>query len=157
MVEVLYEITAAEFEEWNPIVTEVGSGCALIPDLYFCVEVDFVPGTYTSLPSNYLSYYPTVSVSTSLPSAISMTSTSTSTSASTTAFTSASTSISTASSTSHSSSTSQLPAPESATTQSSGSMTATTPIQSGTSSTLLALLPGWMIVSALASLAGAAR
>ncbi|KAJ5670953.1 hypothetical protein N7507_000080 [Penicillium longicatenatum] len=149
MVEVLYEITAAEFEEWNPIVTEVGSGCALIPDLYFCVEVDFVPGTYTSLPSNYLSYYPTVSVSTSLLSAISMTSTSTSTSAST--------SISTASSTSHSSSTSQLPAPASATTPSSGSMTATTPIQCGTSSTLLALLSGWMIVSALTSLAGAAR
>ncbi|KAJ6002559.1 hypothetical protein N7451_005106 [Penicillium sp. IBT 35674x] len=51
-VEVLYEITATEFEEWNPIVTETGTGCQMLPDLYYCVEVNFVAGTY--LPSSYL-------------------------------------------------------------------------------------------------------
>ncbi|KAJ5890073.1 hypothetical protein N7504_010883 [Penicillium tannophilum] len=51
-VEVLYEITATEFEEWNPIVTETGSGYQMLADLYYCVEVNFVAGTY--MPSSYL-------------------------------------------------------------------------------------------------------
>ncbi|KAJ5556384.1 hypothetical protein N7494_000299 [Penicillium frequentans] len=51
-VEVLYEISAAEFEEWNPLVMDIGSSCEMLPDLYYCVAVDFIAGTY--LPSSYL-------------------------------------------------------------------------------------------------------
>ncbi|KAI2765953.1 hypothetical protein CBS147339_6385 [Penicillium roqueforti] len=51
-VEVLYEITAAQFEEWNPLVMDLGSSCEMLPDLYYCVQVNFVVGTY--LPSSYL-------------------------------------------------------------------------------------------------------
>ncbi|KAL3478310.1 hypothetical protein BJX99DRAFT_256635 [Aspergillus californicus] len=41
-IQKLFGMTEAQFEEWNPIVTESGSGCTLLPDLYYCVQVNFV-------------------------------------------------------------------------------------------------------------------
>ncbi|OQD78885.1 hypothetical protein PENANT_c074G05123 [Penicillium antarcticum] len=34
-------MTEAEFEAWNPIVTELGSSCTLITDLYYGVQIGY--------------------------------------------------------------------------------------------------------------------
>ncbi|KAJ6035924.1 hypothetical protein N7540_000203 [Penicillium herquei] len=59
-VEVLYEISPADFEDWNPLVMDLGSSCEMLPDLYYCVQVNFITGTY--LPSSYLVATPSSSV-----------------------------------------------------------------------------------------------
>ncbi|GIJ99590.1 hypothetical protein Aspvir_001724 [Aspergillus viridinutans] len=48
LIEQLFGMTEAEFEEWNPIVTELGTGCALISGLYYCVQVNFTTVTVSS-------------------------------------------------------------------------------------------------------------
>ncbi|KGO46659.1 Peptidoglycan-binding Lysin subgroup [Penicillium expansum] len=45
-----YGMTDAEFEEWNPSVSQLGDGCNLISDLYYCVQVNYVPETPTWTP-----------------------------------------------------------------------------------------------------------
>ncbi|PWY70846.1 hypothetical protein BO94DRAFT_609132 [Aspergillus sclerotioniger CBS 115572] len=60
LIEEVYQITAAQFEEWNPIVTEVGSGCEMLPGLYYCVQIDFI--------------YPSTTVAASSPAATTTTS-----------------------------------------------------------------------------------
>ncbi|GAQ08984.1 hypothetical protein ALT_6305 [Aspergillus lentulus] len=37
-----YGMTAAEFEEWNPSVSQLGDGCTLITGLYYCVQVNYI-------------------------------------------------------------------------------------------------------------------
>ncbi|OKL55215.1 hypothetical protein UA08_09512 [Talaromyces atroroseus] len=57
IIESYFGLTAAEFEEWNPSVTELGSGCTMIQDLYYCVQIDFVAmstGFSTSLTGIYI-------------------------------------------------------------------------------------------------------
>ncbi|KAJ0413108.1 hypothetical protein BJY00DRAFT_320114 [Aspergillus carlsbadensis] len=50
LLETLFGMTEAEFEEWNPIVTELGDSCELLPGLYYCVQVNF---TVISVSSVY--------------------------------------------------------------------------------------------------------
>ncbi|KAF5869956.1 uncharacterized protein Bfra_010101 [Botrytis fragariae] len=49
-IEAYYGITEVEFEAWNPIVTELGTGCSLIAELYYCVSIDYLP---LNTPSAY--------------------------------------------------------------------------------------------------------
>ncbi|KAL6230022.1 hypothetical protein BDW75DRAFT_234733 [Aspergillus navahoensis] len=68
LLESYFGMMEAEFEEWNPIVTELGDGCELLPGLYYCVQVNFT----------------TISVSSVYPIPTTTTTTSSSTNASTT-------------------------------------------------------------------------
>ncbi|KAJ5541919.1 hypothetical protein N7535_004338 [Penicillium sp. DV-2018c] len=43
----LFGMTDAEFELWNPSVTQLGDDCTLIRDLYYCVQVNYVTQTPT--------------------------------------------------------------------------------------------------------------
>ncbi|KAJ5658523.1 uncharacterized protein N7484_002172 [Penicillium longicatenatum] len=61
-------MTEAEFEAWNPIVTELGSGCTLIADLYYCVQID-----YETISVTVASTSTSKSVSTAIASTVSTT------------------------------------------------------------------------------------
>ncbi|KAL4733813.1 hypothetical protein BDV11DRAFT_175330 [Aspergillus similis] len=62
LIEQYFGMTEAEFEAWNPIVTELGSGCTLIEGLYYCVQVNFTTITVSS--TNPISTTATLSTST---------------------------------------------------------------------------------------------
>ncbi|KAL4744688.1 hypothetical protein BDW72DRAFT_199341 [Aspergillus terricola var. indicus] len=62
LIEQYFGMTEAEFEAWNPIVTELGSGCTLIEGLYYCVQVNFTTITVSS--TNPISTTATFSTST---------------------------------------------------------------------------------------------
>ncbi|OBT64730.1 hypothetical protein VE03_05914 [Pseudogymnoascus sp. 23342-1-I1] len=49
LLETYFGMTEAEFEEWNPIVTELGDGCELLPGLYYCVQVSFTTVSVSSV------------------------------------------------------------------------------------------------------------
>ncbi|RHZ45036.1 uncharacterized protein CDV56_102610 [Aspergillus thermomutatus] len=73
LIEQLFGMTEAQFEEWNPIVTELSTGCTLIPGLYYCVQVNYTtitvsssnPFTTTSAGSTSATTVATTSASTS--------------------------------------------------------------------------------------------
>ncbi|KAL2822248.1 hypothetical protein BDW59DRAFT_163841 [Aspergillus cavernicola] len=48
-IETLFGMTEAEFEEWNPIVTELGDSCTLLSGLYYCVQVNFTTISVSSV------------------------------------------------------------------------------------------------------------
>ncbi|KAI1464713.1 LysM domain-containing protein [Daldinia caldariorum] len=48
IIEQFYGISAAEFEAWNPSVTQLGSGCNLIQGLYYCTQVNYVSHSFLS-------------------------------------------------------------------------------------------------------------
>ncbi|KAJ5886229.1 uncharacterized protein N7473_008903 [Penicillium subrubescens] len=49
LLETYFGMTEVEFEEWNPIVTELGDGCELLPGLYYCVHVNFTTISVSSV------------------------------------------------------------------------------------------------------------
>ncbi|KAK1766314.1 hypothetical protein QBC33DRAFT_542494 [Phialemonium atrogriseum] len=51
IVERFFGMSLAQFEAWNPSVTELGEGCNMIEGLYYCVEVDFVTLTTLTTPT----------------------------------------------------------------------------------------------------------
>ncbi|RWA06976.1 hypothetical protein EKO27_g8135 [Xylaria grammica] len=42
IIERIYGITAAEFEAWNPYVTQLGSSCKMLVGFDYCVQINFV-------------------------------------------------------------------------------------------------------------------
>ncbi|KAH8598447.1 hypothetical protein B0O99DRAFT_738710 [Bisporella sp. PMI_857] len=60
IIERFYGMTEAQFEEWNPSVTQLGSGCTLISGLYYCVQINY--STMSTLPTGL----PITSTSTTL-------------------------------------------------------------------------------------------
>ncbi|KAK0385665.1 hypothetical protein NLU13_6842 [Sarocladium strictum] len=67
IIELYYNLSEAQFEEWNPSTADQGVNCTLIDSLYYCVDVSFASmhtGFPTSLstlsPSNVVP--PTISV-----------------------------------------------------------------------------------------------
>ncbi|RHZ66291.1 hypothetical protein CDV55_107103 [Aspergillus turcosus] len=46
-----YRISEADFEDWNPITTEIGSSCTLIEGFDYCVEVNYVEATTGPVPT----------------------------------------------------------------------------------------------------------
>ncbi|KAL4981877.1 hypothetical protein BDW68DRAFT_183077 [Aspergillus falconensis] len=66
-IETLFGMAEAQFEEWNPIVTELGDSCTLLPGLYYCVQVNFSTISVSSV-------YPIPTTSTSSTDASSPTS-----------------------------------------------------------------------------------
>ncbi|KAE8324059.1 hypothetical protein BDV39DRAFT_217404 [Aspergillus sergii] len=77
-IENLYGMTEAEFEAWNPIVTELGDGCSLISSLYYCVQVN-----YTVLIASSFNLYTSTSISSSIKPLSSVASTASSSATST--------------------------------------------------------------------------
>ncbi|OOQ86417.1 hypothetical protein PEBR_21486 [Penicillium brasilianum] len=68
LIEQYFGMTEAEFEAWNPIVTELGSGCTLIEELYYCVQVNFTTVTVSSI--NPISTTATLTTSTTSSTAV---------------------------------------------------------------------------------------
>ncbi|KAL4733439.1 hypothetical protein BDV11DRAFT_175699 [Aspergillus similis] len=110
LIEEVYGLTAEEFEEWNPIVTEAASTCTMLPDLYYCVQTSYVYNT------------PTVSASTTAVSTTASTTTTTTLATSTTT---------TGSETSTSTTLTTTATPTPTTTTSSASISTPSPIQTG--------------------------
>ncbi|EEQ32195.1 LysM domain-containing protein [Microsporum canis CBS 113480] len=64
IIKQFYGMSAAQFEKWNPSVTQLGSGCNLIQGLYYCVQVNYVSMTFLSTgPPTTTSHMPTVTTS----------------------------------------------------------------------------------------------
>ncbi|KAH7120729.1 hypothetical protein EDB81DRAFT_914530 [Dactylonectria macrodidyma] len=68
IIELYYDLTEAQFEEWNPSTADQGDNCTLIDSLYYCVDVSFAsmhtvfPTTISTLsPSDVVP--PTISLS----------------------------------------------------------------------------------------------
>ncbi|KAJ8069030.1 hypothetical protein OCU04_002704 [Sclerotinia nivalis] len=76
IIEEFYGLTEAEFEAWNPATTELGIDCTLIPDLYYCVQINFsTMSTLVTSPPTSISSYPSASlITTSIPTTTSISS-----------------------------------------------------------------------------------
>ncbi|OOQ86161.1 hypothetical protein PEBR_22597 [Penicillium brasilianum] len=77
LLETYFGMTEAEFEEWNPIVTELVDDCELLPGLYYCVQVNFTTISVSSV--NPISTTTSIFSSTTVVSATTTTTTTTTT------------------------------------------------------------------------------
>ncbi|KAH8646867.1 LysM domain protein [Xylariales sp. PMI_506] len=76
-VERTYGVSEADFESYNPTLTELGSGCTMIVGLYYCVQINYGASTATTTSSSASTKSTTTSAATTPTTLITSTTTST--------------------------------------------------------------------------------
>ncbi|KAL4733538.1 hypothetical protein BDV11DRAFT_175600 [Aspergillus similis] len=74
-IETLVGMTEVQFEEWNPIVTELDDSCTLLTGLYYCVQVNLTTISVSSVYPIPTTGTSSTNTSSSTSSAITTTST----------------------------------------------------------------------------------